>query len=96
MGKRRMVRPIMIEGLSGGAQLRDDFTGEVIGQSAVPTPAATLRKHQQERKQHAANRVLAIAFAKPPKVELVPTGKRKLCEINGQAVLIDLPKWRRF
>jgi hypothetical protein len=28
-------------------------------------------------------------------VELIPKGKRKIAEINGKAVLIDLPKWRR-
>ncbi len=28
-------------------------------------------------------------------VELVPKGKRKIAELNGMAVLVDLPKWRR-
>lgn len=94
--KAKPPMALVIEGLSGSDTKQDDFTGELIP-SAKPKPlsAQELRKRQQDRKKAAADRILAIAFAKPPQVELVPAGKRKIAEINGQAVLVDLPKWRR-
>jgi hypothetical protein len=33
-------------------------------------------------------------YRKP--VELVPKGKRKIATLNGQAVLVIMPKWRRL
>lgn len=33
---------------------------------------------------------------RPKQVELIPKGKRKIGEINGKAMLIDMPKWRRL
>lgn len=89
------------------ASVVDDFTGQPIAVAQDMRPArrlktgaelrAELQQIERERKQHEGAEVLRKAkvrgFTDP--VELIPRGKRKVGEIDGKAVLIAMPAWRR-
>ena len=98
---------LYIEKLSTGEQsgLVDEFT-----KRPIPQPNARPRKtgyeyvrEREARRRQAQLSVLVdaglgsvIGYANAPKlIELVPKGKRKIGEVNGQAILCDMPKWRR-
>lgn len=110
----RKARPglpeLHIEQLSTGKiyGLRDEFTRELI-----PQPNARPRKtgHEYERERVERKRLAQLSVLvdaglgakvgyarKREQIELVPKGKRKIGEVNGQAILIDAPPkpaWRR-
>lgn len=100
---RPALPDLYIEGLSSGARvLMDDFTGQPIDQHqqprALPKTGEEYAKLRNEHKRAMAQRVLIDAGMiklEPKLVEVVPKGKRKIGEVNGQAILCDMPKWRR-
>jgi hypothetical protein len=98
-----------IEGLSDGREIRpatfpDDFSGQVLPVIQDARPARKLKSGNELTAERNVNKLersqtvlrLSGIWASAPKlVELIPKGKRKIAMINGKAVLIDMPKWRR-
>ncbi len=96
-----------IEGLSTGQQigLVDEFTGEAIAAPMPTRPPRTSESYQREKSMQRVVRTQnvlinagmgkAIGY-KPAQVEQIPAGKIKIAELNGQAVLVDKPSWRRL
>jgi hypothetical protein len=110
--KSRSALPTLhIEALSTGklVGLDDEFTGQPIAQPlAQPRKtSAELRKVATKQREQQRLSVLVDAGLGPlvgyalkrKQVELVPKDKRKIGELNGQAILIDAPPkppWRRY
>jgi len=106
------IPELHIESLSTGRVIRpksvpSDFDGEPIPIAQDSSPIKPLRGAdviQAERQRQAqADKQKLWTMLKPDKmpqlgqqVELIPKGKRKIAEWGGKAVLITMPKWRRF
>jgi len=101
---------LRIEGLSDGREVRpseyfDDLSQQwrpMAPDTALPrviVSAADLTERKQLAKLAAYQQILITSGiwpgAKPKTVELIPKGKRKIGEIAGKAMLVDMPKWRR-
>jgi DnaJ-domain-containing protein 1 len=106
------VPQLRIESLSTGKVVREQEYDELDGGKPLPMPMDTspdrplagaedVRAQRQAAAQAAKRKLWTML--KPDKVpqlgrkvELIPKGKRKIAEWDGKAVLIDMPKWRRF
>lgn len=107
--KPKLPQPIMqIEKLSTGEVhgLDDEFTGQPIPQPNTKPllTSVELRAAAKEQARLAQLSVLvdaglgaSVGYARKRElIELVPKGKRKVAEFNGQAVLLPMPAWRRL
>lgn len=95
------------EGLSDGRERREvlvsDFDGEVIPQAEQPArrvpTSAELRAKAKLAEIAKAKALLAMIEAKTkPKPRLVPPrkpGMRPIATLNGNAMYVPNPKWRR-